>query len=74
MDQSVFHLINEKWTSPALDLFMAALSDSEIWNPLLIAIVLSALFWRIQSAVVHGMLALVFAYRGAVYKRIKIGH
>src|SRR5213596_2218573 len=45
MDQAIFHLINERWTSPALDLFMAALSDSEIWNPLLIAIVLSALFF-----------------------------
>src|SRR5437762_12274836 len=43
MDQTLFHLINGQWTSPALDLFMAALCDSEIWNPLLIAIVLSAL-------------------------------
>src|SRR5438876_11042074 len=45
MDQAIFHLINGQWTSPALDLFMAALSDSEIWNPLLIAFVLSALFF-----------------------------
>jgi len=45
MDQTLFHLINGQWTSPALDLFMAALSNSEIWNPLLIAIVLSALFF-----------------------------
>ncbi len=45
MDQAIFHLINGQWTSPALDLFMAALSNSEIWNPLLIAIVLSALFF-----------------------------
>src|SRR6266567_2695373 len=45
MDQPIFHLINGKWTSPALDLFMAALSNSEIWNPLLIGIVLSALFF-----------------------------
>src|SRR5947207_3267727 len=45
MDQAIFHLINERWTSPALDLFMAALSDSEIWRPLLIAIALSALFF-----------------------------
>ena len=33
-----------------------------------------ALFWRIQSSDVHGMLALVFADRGAVYERIEIGH
>src|SRR6266487_2905851 len=45
MDQSLFHLINEQWTSPALDLFMAALSNSEIWKPLFVAIGLSALFF-----------------------------
>ena len=45
MDQTIFHLINEQWTSPALDLFMAALSDSEIWKPLFIAIALGALFF-----------------------------
>ena len=36
MDQAIFHLINEQWTHPALDLFMAAISDVEIWKPLLI--------------------------------------
>jgi membrane-associated phospholipid phosphatase len=35
MDQILFHLINERWTNPALDLFMAAISNSEIWKPLL---------------------------------------
>jgi undecaprenyl-diphosphatase len=44
MDQSLFRLINGQWTSPALDLFMAAVSDSEIWTPLFIAIGISALF------------------------------
>jgi membrane-associated phospholipid phosphatase len=43
MDQALFHLINEQWTSRALDLFMAALSNSGIWRPLLIAIGLSVL-------------------------------
>ena len=43
MDQVVFHLINERWTSPALDLFMAAVSNVEIWKPVLIALVLYAL-------------------------------
>ncbi|MEY2479182.1 MAG: hypothetical protein QOI04_109 [Verrucomicrobiota bacterium] len=38
MDQNLFHLINEQWTSPALDLFMAALSNVEIWKPFLIGI------------------------------------
>jgi undecaprenyl-diphosphatase len=43
MDQFIFHLINERWTSPALDLFMAAISDVEIWKPVLIALGLYAL-------------------------------
>ncbi len=40
MDQAVFHLINEQWTSPALDLFMAAISNLDIWRPLLIVLLL----------------------------------
>jgi membrane-associated phospholipid phosphatase len=40
MDQTLFHLINERWTNPALDLFMAAVSNSEIWKPLFVVIVL----------------------------------
>jgi undecaprenyl-diphosphatase len=46
VDQTVFHLINEQWTSPALDLFMAAISDVQIWKPLLIVLVLYALIFR----------------------------
>jgi undecaprenyl-diphosphatase len=45
MDQSLFHLINEEWTSPVLDLFMAALSNGEIWKPLFIGIALAALLF-----------------------------
>jgi undecaprenyl-diphosphatase len=45
MDQSLFHLINQQWTSPALDLLMAGLSDSQIWKPFLIAIGISALIF-----------------------------
>jgi undecaprenyl-diphosphatase len=43
MDQSLFHLINEQWTNPAFDLFMAALSNVEIWKPFLIGIGIYAL-------------------------------
>jgi undecaprenyl-diphosphatase len=43
LDQTIFHLINERWTSPALDLFMAAISNVEIWKPVLIALVVYAL-------------------------------
>jgi undecaprenyl-diphosphatase len=45
MDQSLFHLINEQWTHPALDLFMAAISDVEIWKPLLIVIGIAVLIF-----------------------------
>lgn len=45
MDQAVFHLINERWTSPALDLFMAAISNVEIWKPLLAVLGLYALIF-----------------------------
>ena len=45
MDQFLFHLINERWTHPALDLFMAAVSDVEIWKPLLIVLGLCALIF-----------------------------
>jgi undecaprenyl-diphosphatase len=43
MDQFLFHLINERWTNPALDLFMAAMSDVEIWKPVLIGLAVYAL-------------------------------
>jgi undecaprenyl-diphosphatase len=45
MDQSLFHFINQQWTSRFLDLFMAAVSDSEIWKPLYIAVGVSALLF-----------------------------
>jgi undecaprenyl-diphosphatase len=45
MDQSLFQLINQQWTSPALDLLMAALSDSQIWRPFLIAAGIGALLF-----------------------------
>src|SRR5207237_1112315 len=45
MDQSFFHLVNQQWTSPFLDLFMAAMSDSDIWRPLFVAVGVSALLF-----------------------------
>ena len=50
MDETIFHLINQRWTHPALDLFMAVMSDSEVWKPLLILVILLALiFGRFQA-------------------------
>src|SRR5437764_15406857 len=43
MDQVIFHLVNEGWTNPALDLFMAAISNVEIWRPVLIGLLVYAL-------------------------------
>jgi undecaprenyl-diphosphatase len=43
MDQALFHLINQGWTNPALDLFMAAMSNIDIWKPFLAIIALLAL-------------------------------
>jgi undecaprenyl-diphosphatase len=43
MDQQLFHLINERWTNPVLDLFMAAISDADVWKPLLIIVIFAAL-------------------------------
>jgi len=45
MDQTLFHLINERWTNPALDLFMAAISNVEIWKPVLFGLGLYALLF-----------------------------
>jgi len=62
VDQSLFHLINQHWTGPALDLFMAALSDSSIWEPLFIAIGVSALFlggFRARAFVICLVLSLL---------------
>ena len=36
MDEMIFHLINEQWTNPVFDLFMPAISYSDIWTPFFI--------------------------------------
>jgi undecaprenyl-diphosphatase len=45
MDHFLFHLINQQWTHPALDLFMAAISNADIWKPLIVLLVLYALIF-----------------------------
>lgn len=64
MDQFLFHFINEQWTLPGLDLFMAAVSDIEIWKPLLIVLALCVLIFggfKGRAFIVCLALALVFA-------------
>ncbi|MEO8438810.1 MAG: phosphatase PAP2 family protein [Spartobacteria bacterium] len=41
----MLHLINEQWTSPGLDLFMAAISDVNIWKPLIALLLLYAVIF-----------------------------
>ena len=45
MDQTLFHLINEQWTNPMLDLFMAAISNINIWTPFIALLVLYAVIF-----------------------------
>ena len=45
MDQTIFHLINEQWTRPALDLFMAAISNVDIWKPFIVVSLLIPLIF-----------------------------
>jgi undecaprenyl-diphosphatase len=64
VDQSLFHLINERWTHPALDLFMAAISDVEIWKPFFIVLGLAMLVFfgfKGRAFIVCLGLALLFA-------------
>jgi undecaprenyl-diphosphatase len=50
MDETILHAINERWTSPALDLFMAVISRADIWVPLFFIIAISLLiFGRFRS-------------------------
>jgi undecaprenyl-diphosphatase len=64
VDQFLFHLINERWTHPALDLFMAAVSDVEIWKPLLIVLAVCILIFgrfKGRAFVICLALALILA-------------
>ena len=64
MDQTLFYLINQKWTNPVLDLFMAGISDGEIWNPFLVLIVLVALIFggfKARSCILCLLLSLLIA-------------
>ena len=72
MDQSVFHLINQQWTTPALDLFMAGLSDSQIWMPFLVAIGIAALiFGKFKARAFITCLVISLAIAGQVTSALK---
>src|SRR5262249_13873378 len=72
MDQTLFHLINQQWTSPVLDLFMAGLSDSQIWRPFIIAIGNCALvFGGFKTRAVVICLVLSLSISGLVTSALK---
>jgi undecaprenyl-diphosphatase len=64
MDQTLLRLINEKWTNSALDLFMAALSNSAIWMPILVTVAIAAVVFggfRARACVVCILITLIIA-------------
>src|SRR6266513_4783739 len=72
MEQSLFHAINQQWTSPALDLFMAGLSDSQSWMPFLIVIGIGALvFGGFKARALVICLVISLAIAGLVTSALK---
>ena len=64
MDQALFHLINEHWANPALDLLMAALSSVEIWRPFVIGTLVVVLIFggfRGRACIICILLSLLVA-------------
>ena len=64
MDQQLFHLINQRWTNPVLDLFMAAVSDADVWKPLLVIIIFAVLIFggfRARASIFCLLVAIVIA-------------
>jgi undecaprenyl-diphosphatase len=64
MDQTLFHLINERWTNPFLDLFMAAISDIGVWKPLVLIVILAALVFggfRARACIVCLLISMLVA-------------
>jgi undecaprenyl-diphosphatase len=64
LDQAIFHLINERWTNPVFDLFMASISDSAIWRPFFLLVAVALLIFggfKGRAFVVCTFLCLVFA-------------
>ena len=64
MDERIFHLINERWTHPPLDLFMPIVSSAPIWSPIFVLIGIALLIFggfRGRAFVFCTLLALGFS-------------
>ena len=76
MDQSIFHLINQQWTNPALDLVMAAVSNVDIWKPfLVIAAVVALIFggFKARACIVCLLIALLISEQVTTILKSAIG-
>ena len=76
MDQALFHLINQRWTNPALDLFMAAMSNIDIWKPFLAVIVLLALIFggfKARACILCLLIALIISVQVTSVLKSEIG-
>ena len=72
MEQCLFQAINQQWTSPVLDLFMAGLSDSQIWEPFLIAVgIVGMVFGGFKARAFVICLAISLAIAGTVTSALK---
>ena len=73
MEQQILFLINRQWTSPALDLFMAIITDFALWTiPLLLAVIGFFLFGGFKGrAAVISILLVVAVGDGIVAGSLK---
>jgi undecaprenyl-diphosphatase len=72
MDETVLHTINERWTNPALDLFMAVISRADIWVPFFVLIAISLLiFGRFRSRAFVFCTALALGLTNSVVDPLK---
>ena len=70
MDESLLFLINRQWTSPGLDLAMAAFSSFDVWLPFLVALA-GWIVWRgsFRARAFLGTALLVVALNDGVVAR-----
>ena len=62
MDEKILYLINNEWTSPALDFFMVFMSSTSLWLPfLIIAVIALAIFGRFRERALIVSIAFVLA-------------
>ena len=67
METEILFLINRQWISPGLDLFMAAMSSLALWTaPILLALVLVAVFGRFKARAMLVVLLIALVFGGGV--------